>query len=62
MNSSERIIKFVQRIPLVCDSIIITRSMCYTYTFGSCFDYKRWVRVSIKNLNFSFFGQVKRVD
>ena len=57
-------------IPLVRDSIITTGSRCYTYTFGSCFDYKRWVRVSIKNLNFSFLGQVfqyfclvsKRVD
>ena len=29
-----------------------------TYTFGSRFDNKRWVRVSIKNLNFSFLGQV----
>ena len=57
-------------IPLVLDSIIIIGSRCYTYTFGLRFDYKRWVRVSIKNLNFSFFGQVfqyfcwvsKRVD
>ena len=57
-------------IPLVRDSIIIIGSKCYTYTFGSRFDYKRWVRVSIKNLNFSFLGQVfqyfcwvlKRVD
>ena len=43
---------------LVCDSIIITGSRCYTYTFGSCFDYKRWGRVSVKNLNFSFLGQL----
>ena len=43
---------------LVRDSIIITRSKCYTYTFGSHFDYKHWVRVSIKNLNFSFLGQL----
>ena len=57
-------------IPLVRDSIIIIGSRCYSYTFGSRFDYKRWVRVSIKNLNFSFLGQVfqyfcwvsKRVD
>ena len=55
---------------LVHDSIIIIGSRCYTYTFGSRFDYKRWVKVSIKNLNFSFLGQVfqyfcwvsKRVD
>ena len=43
---------------LVRDSIIITGSRCYTYTFGSHFDYKHWVMVSIKNLNFSFFGQL----
>ena len=57
-------------IPLVRDSIIIIGLRCYTYTFGLRFDYKRWVRVSIKNLNFSFLGQVfqyfcwvsKRVD
>ena len=45
-------------IHLVRDSIIITGSRCYTYTFGSCFDYKRWGRVSVKNLNFSFLGQL----
>ena len=45
-------------IPLVRDSIIITRSRCYTYTFSSRFDYNHWVRVSIKNLNFSFLEQV----
>ena len=45
-------------IPLVHDSIIITRLRCYTYTFGSHFDYKRWVRVFHQNLNFSFLGQV----
>ena len=57
-------------IPLVRDSIIITGSRCSTYTFGSRFSYKRWIRVSIKILNFSFLGQVfqyfcwvsKRVD
>ena len=43
---------------LVRDSIIIIGSRCYTYTFGSHFDYKHWVRVSIKNLNFSFLGQL----
>ena len=43
---------------LVRDSIIIIGSRCYTYTFCSRFDYKRWVRVSIKNLNFSFLGQL----
>ena len=45
-------------IPLVCDSIIVIGSRCYSYTFGSHFYYKCWVRVSIKNLNFSFLGQV----
>ena len=45
-------------IPLVRDSVIIIGSRCNTYTFGSHFDYKCWVRVSIKNLNFSFLGQV----
>ena len=45
-------------IHLVHDSIIIIGSRCYTYTFDSRFDYKRWVKVSIKNLNFSFLGQV----
>ena len=43
---------------LVRDSIIITGSRCYTYTFGSHFNYKHWVKVFIKNLNFSFFGQL----
>ena len=43
---------------LVHDSIIITGSRCYTYSFGSHFNYKHWVKVSIKNLNFSFFGQL----
>ena len=43
---------------LVRDSIIITGSRCYTYTFGSRFNYEHWVRVSIKNLNFRFLGQV----
>ena len=43
---------------LVHDSIIITGSRCYTYTFGSHFNYKHWVKVFIKNLNFSFFGQL----
>ena len=45
-------------IPLVHDSIIITGSRSVTYTFGLRFDYIRWVRISIKNLNFSFLGQV----
>ena len=45
-------------IHLVCDSIIITRSRCYNYTFSSRFKYKRWIMVSIKNLNFSFLRQV----
>ena len=45
-------------ISLVHDSIIITKSRSVTYTFGSRFDYKCWVKVSIKNLNFSFLGQV----
>ena len=29
-----------------------------TYTFGSHFTYKRWVRVFYQNLNFNFLGQV----
>ena len=45
-------------IPSVHDSIIIIGSRSVTYTFGSRFIYKYWVRVSIKNLNFSFLGQV----
>ena len=45
-------------IPLIHDSIIIIGSRFVTYTFGSLFNYKRWVRISIKNLNFSFLGQV----
>ena len=57
-------------IPLVCDSIIIMGSRSVTYTFGSHFAYKRWVRVFYQNRNFSFLGQVfqyfcwvsKRVD
>ena len=57
-------------IPLVRDSIIIFESRSITYTFGSRFDYKHWVRVFHQNLNFSFLGQVfqyfcwvsKRVD
>ena len=39
-------------IPLVRDSIIITRSKCYTYTFGSRFDYKRWVKVFYQKYEF----------
>ena len=39
-------------IPLVRDSIIITGSRCYTYTFGSRFDYKRWVRVFYQKSEF----------
>ena len=45
-------------IPLVHDSIIIIGSRSVTYTFGSRFTYKRWVKVLSKNLNFSFLGQV----
>ena len=45
-------------IPSIRDSIIIIRSRSVTYTFGSHFDYKRWVRVFHQNLNFSFLGQV----
>ena len=45
-------------IPSVHGLVIITGSRSVIYTFGSLFIYKRWVRVSIKNLNFSFFGQV----
>ena len=45
-------------IPSIHGLVIITGSRSVIYTFGSLFIYKRWVRVSIKNLNFSFFGQV----
>ena len=45
-------------IPSVHDLVIIIGSRSVIYTFGSLFIYKCWVRVSIKNLNFSFFGQV----
>ena len=45
-------------IPLVHDSIIIIGSRSVTYTFGSRFACKRWVRVFYQNLNFSFLGQV----
>ena len=45
-------------IPSVHDSIIIIGSRSVTYTFGSRFNYEHWVRVSIKNLNFRFLGQV----
>ena len=45
-------------IPLVHDSIIIIGSRSVTYTFGSHFACKRWVRVFYQNLNFSFLGQV----
>ena len=45
-------------IPSVHGLVIITGLRSVIYTFGSLFIYKRWVRVSIKNLNFSFFGQV----
>ena len=45
-------------IPLVHDSIIIIGSRSVTYTFGSHFAYKCWVRVFYQNLNFSFLGQV----
>ena len=45
-------------IPLVHDSIIIIGSKSVTYTFGSRFACKRWVRVFYQNLNFSFLGQV----
>ena len=57
-------------IPVVHDFIIIIGSRSITYTFGSCFDYKHWVKVFYQNLNFNFLGQVfqyfcwvlKRVD
>ena len=45
-------------IPLVHDSIKIIGSRSVTYTFGSRFACKRWVRVFYQNLNFSFLGQV----
>ena len=47
-------------IPLVRDLVIIIGSRCYTYTFGSRFDYKCWVKVLYQNLNFSFLGQLFR--
>ena len=36
-------------IPLLRDSIIIIGSRSVTYTFGSCFTYKCWVRVLSKS-------------
>ena len=45
-------------IPLDHDSIIIIGSRSVTYTFGSRFACKRWVKVFYQNLNFSFLGQV----
>ena len=45
-------------IPSVRDSIIIIRLRSVTYTFGSRFAYKRWVRVFYQNLNFNLLGQI----
>ena len=46
-------------IPSLRDLVIIIGSKSVTYTFGPCFIYKCWVRISNKkNLNFSFLRQV----
>ena len=43
-------------IPSVRDSIVIIRSKSVTYTFGSHFTYKRWVRVLSKICILTFLG------
>ena len=45
-------------IHLVRDSVIIIKSRSVTYTFGSHFACKRWVKVFYQNLNFSFLRKV----
>ena len=45
-------------IPSVHNSIVIIGSRSVTYTFGSRFTYKCWGQGSIKNLYFSFLGQL----
>ena len=43
-------------IPSVCDSIVIIGSRSVTYTFGSHFTYKCWVRVLSKIYILAFLG------
>ena len=43
-------------IPLVHDSIVIIGSRFVTYTFGSSFTYKSWVRVLSKICILAFLG------
>ena len=45
----------------VHDSIIIIESGSATYTFGSHFIYKRWVRVSIKIWILAFLGKYSNI-
>ena len=49
-------------IPLVHDSIIIIGSRSVTYTFGSRFTYKRWVRVLSKIWILAFLGKYSNID
>ena len=48
-------------IPLVHDSIIIIGSRSITYTFGSRFAYKRWVRVLSKIWILAFLGKYSNI-
>ena len=48
-------------IPSVCDSVIIIGLRSITYTFGSHFIYKRWVRVSIKIWILAFLGKYSKI-
>ena len=48
-------------IPLVHDSIIIIGSRSVTYTFGSRFTYKRWVRVLSKIWILAFLGKYSNI-
>ena len=49
-------------IPLVHDSVIITGLRSVTYTFGSRFTYKRWVRVLSKIWILAFLGKYSNID
>ena len=49
-------------IHLVHDSIIIIGSRSVTYTFGSRFTYKRWVRVLLKIWILAFLGKYSNID
>ena len=49
-------------IPLVHDSIIIIGSRFVTYTFGSRFTYKRWVKVLSKIWILAFLGKYSNID